>query len=224
MPTGFVVAVEVTRHNVRSETETRAAASGKDWRFATLASNWVVDMVPRYNVKEVHGQVARLLAEVEAAGLDRFDLKHGTPSGRTEQALVSLRQLGARLLYRLSDAPPGGGTVILGSTSVVGSTAPNVVAELVEHHANLPDNVRKLANADADERHLLIWVESAQHQAVAAMAFEVLPTRAPALPDHVDAAWVATGYDIAQVWRYSRRVGWEDLGGHPLGNDTTDPI
>lgn len=95
--------------------------------------------------------------------------------------------------------------------------------ELVEHHANLSDNMRKLANAYADERHLLIWVESAQHQAVAAMAFEVLPTRSPTLPDHVDAAWVATGYDVAQVWRYSRRGGWEDLGSHHLRIDPADP-
>lgn len=67
MPTGVVVAVEVTRHNVRSEMETRAAASEMDWQFPVLAFNWVVDMVARYNVKEVHRQIARLLAEVEAA-------------------------------------------------------------------------------------------------------------------------------------------------------------
>ncbi|MGH9274669.1 MAG: hypothetical protein ACRDZU_08490 [Acidimicrobiales bacterium] len=216
---GHVVAVEVTRHTVAAEVENSAVAERKTWRFPALRFDWVVKMTARFKVSETYRRLPSLLAEVEDAGLDRFDLKHDTPTGSAEEALRSIKALGARLLYRLSEADASGGQVILGTAPVVGSTGPDVVAEVAERHANLADNAQKLAAAVADERHLFIWVESAQHQIVAAMAFDVLPARAPALPAHVDVVWVVTAYEICQVWRFRRDRGWQDLGTRRLGHE-----
>lgn len=212
LPHGRVVAVEVTRHTVPAELAARAEVARRNWQSALLRHDWVVDMVGHYDVQKVHGRFPALLAAVDAAGVETFDLKHRTPSGAAEEALQALREMGARLLYRLTEASEGGGRIILGTASVAGSTAADVLAEVAEQYAGLADNSRKLAAAQADERHLFVWVENAHHQAVAAMAFEILPETAPELPEHVDAVWLATAYDVSQLWRYSRNDGWEDLG------------
>ena len=212
LPDGRIVAVEVTRHTVPEDNAARAAVKRKQWQFGVLRYDWVVDMIQHYDVREVHRRFPGLLAVVEAAEVETFNLKHRTASGPAEEALLQLRTMGAQLLYRLKEASDGGGRIILGAASVAGSTAADVLVEVAERYANLPDNARKLATAEADECDLFIWVESAHHQAVAAMAFEVLPERVPTLPDHVDAVWLATAYDAPQVWRYVRRLGWQDLG------------
>lgn len=209
---GRVVAVEVTRHTVAAEIGGRAAVAKLNWRFPVLRHDWVVGMVGHHSVRQLHRRFPPLLAMIEAAGIETFDLKDRKPSGPAEDALLTLRSLGARLLYRLGEAPDGGGQIILGDAPVGGSTAADVLVEVAEHHGNLSDNARKLATADADERHLFVWVESAHHQAVAAIAFEVLPQRAPQLPEHLDVTWLATAYDVSQVWRYVRGQGWQDLG------------
>lgn len=216
LPGDRVVAVEVTRHTVAAEIESRVAVQRRDWRFEVLRYDWVVDMIPRYSVREVHHRLPSLLSAVEVAGVESFDLKHETPSGAAEEALVALRALGARLLYRLTETSGEGGKIILGAAPVVGSTASHVVVEIAQHHANLMDNARKLASAVADERHLFIWVESPHPQAVAAMAIDVLPEGAPNVPGHIDTVWVATGFEISQVWWFVRDRGWEALGTRTL--------
>ncbi|MGH9223220.1 MAG: hypothetical protein ACRD2W_05435 [Acidimicrobiales bacterium] len=212
LPGDRVVAVEVTRHTVSAENASRAETAKREWQFPALGYDWVVDMTVHHDVRHVHREFPALLAEVEAAGLDRFDLKHKTPSGPAAEALQAMRAAGARLLYRHIEAKAGGGRIILGAASVVGSTAADVLTGVTERYGNLADNARKVASAEADERHLFIWVESGQHQATSAMAFEVLPERHPELPERIDAVWLATAYDVSQVWRWSRIGGWEDLG------------
>ncbi len=208
---GQIVAVEVTRHTVPAEVEARAAVAGRDWKFPSLRYDWVIDMVGHYDVRVVHGRVPSLLEAVEAASLEAVQLGKDPPPGPASDALSALRALGARLLYRLSEATGGAGRIIVGAAPVAGSTATDIVVDVAEHHANLADNSAKLASASAQERHLFIWVESNHHQVVAAMGFEFLPERPPIIPEHIDTVWLATAFHPAQVWRYVRGEGWEDL-------------
>ncbi len=113
-----------------------------------------------------------------------------------------------------------GGVVNMGEHVPIVSTRPSTVVELVERHAALPDNVKKLcAAAGRTERHLFVWVETSAHFAVAAFSISNvlpdgagLPDRAPTLPDCVDAVWAVTAYDTAHIWQYHRAHGWRDLG------------
>ena len=153
--------------------------------------------------------VGRLLTELEAQGVEQLRLRGDDP---LEGVAAELFALGARLVYRLGDAEPGGGLAIMGETSQGGATAPEVIVDVAELHANLPDNRAKLEGAvTASERHLFIWVETSRQEAVAAMSFGVLPERAPELPEFVDAVWVVTAYNRAHIWRY-RRDEWLSLG------------
>ena len=43
---GKVIAVEVTRHNDREQHKRHAAVSQREWKFAELHFDWVVDMIP----------------------------------------------------------------------------------------------------------------------------------------------------------------------------------
>ena len=134
---------------------------------------------------------------------------------------VTLVAVGSRVqVYRLADAGPEGGEVVMGEASQAGATGPSVVVDLVERHTTRADNIAKLSAAsDRSERHLFIWVENSQHAAVATFAFSNLlpdgahlPDRAPVLPHCVDVVWTVTGYDNAHIWQYHRLHGWRDLG------------
>jgi hypothetical protein len=223
LPGGRTIAVEVTRHNEEASHLILAEIDRRDWRFPTLRYDWVVDMVSSYNVKAIHGRIAAPLATLEAC-----DVEYALLGDKSEDALPAAAReaagvlvgLGARLVYRLGPADTDGGEVILSDSSRVGSTAPSVIVDLVEHHAARADNQRKLSAADdRSERHLFVWVESSQHAAVAAIGFSAmlpdgagLPSDEPNLPDFVDAAWAVTAFDSAHVWFFRRDDGWQDLG------------
>ena len=81
------------------------------------------------------------------------------------------------------------------------------------------DNQRKLAEADTDQFHLFLWLDSDTDGAVAATftALEAhdgqlidLPSRPPELPDPITDLWVihrATG----RGWMYSFAAGWRPV-------------
>lgn len=212
LPGGEVVALEVTRHTLSAAVKARAAVRKKDWSFACLRWNWVVNIAGHgHDVREIHRRIPALLAVLEEAGIETAHLREDPPPGPAQAALEGLRSLHARLVYRHTDATDGAGRVILGEASVAGATSPQVVVQAAEHQGNMADNSGKLASAEADERHLFIWVESHPHVA-AAMASDVLPGQAPTLPEHIDVVWLATATSPSQVWRHVRGEGWQDLG------------
>lgn len=239
---GTTIAFEVTRHNTPGSLRTGAEVSKRTWDFSDLSETWVVDVVPSLNVKAMHVEVAALLAEVERRGVqsvllraEMFGGQHrllptaGAHLATLEAASVvpvgaRLFELGARLVHSLGVSSDGPGSVIIGEASSGGSTASSCVADAAAHHANLPDNAKKLAAAaDRTERHLFVWIEASRPEAAAALAFAdapgkaVLPQGALELPDAVDAIWVAAAYRPGRVWRYRGFDGWADLGSPAVG-------
>lgn len=102
-------------------------------------------------------------------------------------------------------APPGDG----------GLVAPDLVNAAVETEAWKPDNRRKLGTASADEKHLFVYVTTANHVVWVAVRDESPPLTAPALPAEVTDAWVATWAGDGAwhiVWRARRGQSWTRVG------------
>ena len=83
------------------------------------------------------------------------------------------------------------------------------VNRLVEFHAHAGDNLRKLAAADADERHLFVWITGSHPQAELAMYAMGPPETPPNLPEGLDVVWAQN--ESGNLWRARRGGGWEVL-------------
>jgi hypothetical protein len=83
------------------------------------------------------------------------------------------------------------------------------VNRLVERHAHASDNVKKLAAADADERHLFVWITGSHPKAELAMHTGPPPTSRPVLPDGLDVVWVQN--ESGHLWRIQHVGNWEVL-------------
>jgi hypothetical protein len=232
-----IIAVEVTRHNQPEHLAAAAEVRKLNWRFPGLHHDWVVDTIASIRVKSLHSEISGLLRDLEYRGVttlllrsEMFDDRRSNRTTIDENrelmdrtgALKTGRQLfnlGVRLVYQLGEANAQEAKVIIGESSRAGSAGPSSVLAAAEQHAGLTDNVTKLAAAsDRDERHLFVWAERSRFEVVGAFDFtrvfgpDGLPNSAPALHACIDAVWVATATEPAQVWRYSTKSGWEDLG------------
>jgi hypothetical protein len=81
------------------------------------------------------------------------------------------------------------------------------VNRLVERHAHASDNVKKLGAADADERHLFVWITGSQPKAELAMHTGPPPASPPALPPGLDVVWAQN--ESGHLWRVRRGGNWE---------------
>lgn len=143
---GRVIAVEVTRCNVESELQQQAEIDRRDPSFPGLRFNWHLGMASSFDVARIRAEAPRLLAVLEARGIQSVGLR-GARSESECPAAVSLRSLGVRLLYRLDEASSAGGRVDIGAGPVVGATAPHVVIGVAEEAAARRGKAAKLAAA-----------------------------------------------------------------------------
>jgi hypothetical protein len=79
-------------------------------------------------------------------------------------------------------------------------------------------NADKLRKADAQERHLLVWVDASGPEL--AMFTQPPPSHAPELPEGIDVVWAATrgkrpGELCERLWRLRPPGGWENLSSAP---------
>jgi hypothetical protein len=86
---------------------------------------------------------------------------------------------------------------------------PDEVNRLVERHAHASDNLKKLDAADADERHLFVWITGSHPQAELAMHACGPPASAPVLPEGVDVVWAQN--ESGHLWRVRRGDDWEEI-------------
>lgn len=212
VPSGRTVAVEVTRFADSRALQQRAEVAKRvHLRYPVLRHDWLINIAGTYHVDEWLAAVEPVLVRLEHDGLVSL-LVHRHPEDGEHAAEADLRSLRVRLVYRLGDAGPDGAQIFLAEASVSGSTSPDVVVGVGSMLAGKADNVRKLTSAAEDEKHLFIWIDSDQHQAVAAVDSDWLPSGQPDLPPGVDVMWVATAYDLAHVWAFRSGEGWQDHG------------
>lgn len=212
MPSGRTVAVEVTRFVDPRALQQRAEVTKRDHlRYPALRHDWQVKIAGTYNVDKRLAAVEPVLVRLEHDGLESLLVgRHPEDDGHSAEA--DLRSLRVRLVYRLGDAGSDGARIFLAEPSVGGSTSPDVVVRAGSMLAAKADNVRKLTSAAEDERHLFVWIDSDQHQAVAAVHSDWFPSGQPDLPDCVDVMWIATAYDRPHVWSFRCGKGWQDHG------------
>lgn len=173
---------------------------------ATLQYRWDVwlDEVTSHPKKTAMNG-PRLLAYLEANGVNQIR----ETDRLADFSMQRLREeCGIRSAVALTDYP--GGIFILPPGGGTGDSKLSVNGAL-ERAANLPDNKRKLSDANFAEHHLFIWFDMTEFDPWYAIDKRNLPTTAPVLPDEVTQAWAA-GIPFfggeAVVWLWDRARGW----------------
>lgn len=207
LPNGRTVALEVTQDTTEAIRRQRAIQTRLDWSSDNLDAQWEIAIAEACDVRALHDVIFDLIAEFDATGQRSLVVGRRTPTG---PFVDRLRALGVRLIHRVGDATPG--FVNLSPASQGGSTGPSVLAEVVQDHANRPDNAKKLSIDSTDERHLWIWVTHDRGEQIAALFGDRAPADAPEVPNTVDAAWIATADTNPIVWSWVRNVGWRSHG------------
>ena len=160
-------------------------------------------MIEPCDIRALHGAIFDLIAEFSASGDTTLLIGHSTPRSPLVEKLVAL---GVRLVHRVADANPG--FVNVSPAAQAGSTGASVLVEIAEDHANRGDNAKKLEIADADERHLWIWVTHDRGQQIAGLVGIEAPTVDPDVPDQVDSIWIASADSTPMIWNWTRDLGW----------------
>ncbi len=205
LPNNRRIAMEITTVTDGQFMETWRLADRLDWVLDGLVGRWYVSIRPSCNLHELRRQLPGVLNDARAIGQTKIIVQHHPAD--LAQIHSQLSQLSVRLAVHLEGGEDG--EVLLAPAGEAGATSPDLIADAVTIEANKPDNVLKLFRAEAHERHLFIWLMSSQHQLMAAITLDMLPSAQPDLPECVDVIWVAPAYDPpAAVLRYSRDDGW----------------
>lgn len=95
----------------------------------------------------------------------------------------------------------------------VESEAGTYVNQAVEDEADKQDNITKLAESGASERHLFVYVDPSNYLAWKTMADGIIPPHSPLVSEVFTGVWVATvGRDGRVIcWKSSHLGQWETL-------------
>lgn len=207
---GKRVALEVTRAADKHVLSTRDAAFRRTFPAPALANSWTLSIrtigaaLPAVN--KIAKKSPSLLAVLEQHGMSEVDrqLYPGQAPAAVVDASTNLVLLGvSRARVWDVDGPP---QLFFIGHGGVSADADAVNRLAVEHAAK---NADKLLAAQADERHIFIWMDSSQPDAELAMHTGPPPDAAPVLPDGVDVVWVAN--PSGHLWRSRPPGTWEAL-------------
>lgn len=216
---GRRVALEVTSAVDGAVIELQNTAFGNEWRAPELQSDWWIGIpqeTTNIRLRKSHCSFVSALRVLEAhriPGIAPDWIDFGIPAtlaAAVVQSVQSLFTLG--IDWARSADPPQGGTAQLhfvfhGGASSNFDQLHQLVLERVE--AKHP----KLLRADADERHLFVWIDGTYPDAELAVATLPPPSPAPDLPAGLDAVWLATPPfgDPERVWVLTPSTGWHAI-------------
>jgi hypothetical protein len=214
---GRRVALEVTRYADRGLLSMSKAAHGKCWPAPALANDWQVGLdIPRdgevTNVKGLAKAVIPLLDALERLGVTNAIYPTEWPvslrtSGAAGKIARITRQLAQLHVFVVRDWRSRQGDASELVFTIHGGVSPDITEvnqlALTEARANRA----KLAAADADERHLFVWVDGSRAAAEFAMFMGELPSEGMSLPSGVDAVWTAI-YEVLDLGRTGVRRLW----------------
>lgn len=234
LPNLWTVALEITSAADSDVVSQLRAAFGNTWSSPELAHNWMVGLSgsdPKQNIRRLMDVVIPLAVMFERDGETGVEVRYD-PRYRPKPDDISHEMHEARLTMfdngvyaaRKWNAPEAGkhGEIFLTMSAGVSSDA-GLLNDLVVERAE--KKVDKLRAAEADERHLFIWLDSSYPEAE--LAFATLPPpQAPAIPNGIDVLWLVepTGWpDHVRIWRLRGMAGeWEVIEppeGYTLGLD-----
>ena len=221
---GRRVALEITTAANPVRLSLSREAFGRDtWNTPDLENNWIVSAEADENphMKTARQQVPALLAAFERHGELRIDIPYDPSFVPTDWApavypdVLSLHRLGfdGATAYAPKDGPVAEIYVTIGSATWANRGGINACVE-----AEAKANAEKLQSAEADERHIFIWLDSSMDDVELAFSTGELPDDPPTLPDRVDVAWLATAkwrtadeLGVKRLARVRPPAGWELL-------------
>ena len=173
---------------------------------------------PLLKVLERHG-----LIEV---GRNWFRPAEAVLSSEPIEAQAQLLALGTNVAHLLGPRQsPEAGQVFLSFSDGFGSDAGQLNSLVV---AAADSNRSKLAAADADERHLFVWMNPSYSRAEAAASLGLLGDGPPGLPPEIDCVWLVTqgvpnfgavdvaGIGVLRLWTVRPPGAWQSISLSPL--------
>lgn len=217
---GRTVALEVTRGADCKTISQWYAAHGKKWTTPRLTNDWWVTLGPvnrqaEIPIIDVVKALIPLLETFERLGCLQveawYDMRYFPRPEKTPQelyqALIELYAIGSTGARTLGPRQSVEACILFSLTNgFVGD--PERVNVLVEERSRA--KVKKLREAAADERHLLVWIDGSEPSAEICISKVGPAITAPEIPDGIDVVW-ATNPGVEKVWRLRPPGQWEVL-------------
>jgi len=218
-PDGRWAAIEVTAAEDRTLAEQHGALKGRrsTLRHADLRFGWLAHLAEGVNVRHAKSRLPELLAAFEDAGLTEVSAGSMWLDEELEWATERLAEAQVMAVQQWP-TEPGMIHLLLPMRMGFMSRDPEDVVSFVEEFvARRPSDVRKLADTEADERHLFIWsgYYSEGWPSLRALQLDVaeLPRRSPVLPPAVTHVWVANEWaPPSRILHFSPEQGWVQVG------------
>ncbi len=179
-----------------------------------LRQGWLVLLKPGASVNLARARLPDILLQLEEAGLGAVDMRD---DDHAEWALELLRSADADTAR--SGVMRPGAIGLTGAMRVEWlSSDPEDVVTFVERFASSrPDNLSKLRNSGAAERHLFVWGGAFPQDWASLRPLKLdiaaLPSRAPNLPPEVTHVWVAAdGERPSRIVHWTPNGGWQEAG------------
>jgi hypothetical protein len=193
----LTIALEITSTSVGEVLTFWDQIGRQSWECSRCKLGWSLSVrpaAPGYRgaeIKVLRQEIEGHLTVLEQADVQSFGLQHPRPEGAAAAAAVdALLQLG--VVHGSSVGPPPSGIrplILIGTSGPAAASDPLNLNTAIERATR--ENVAKLRRAQADERHLFLWVDSTDPDCYAPLSFGMLPAAGPDLPDGIDRAWVA---------------------------------
>jgi hypothetical protein len=214
------VALEVTSAGDRSLDELRRLLFTQEWEAPSLEHHWWLGFneAPRPHVKTLMQEVPRHLKVLEAYDVQTIRDEEPLPPGTPDEAVEAARAVFAQRCShatKLDVAAQGEAPRLFSSLGSGFTTGPEALNGIVERCA--ANKVAKLLVAEADERHLFVWLYAEAYSRVElVLATQGPPSAAPTLPVGIDVVWAGVGptdpgAPELGLWRVQRGGEWEQL-------------
>jgi hypothetical protein len=212
---GEVEAVEVTASMDQQINETDAAIrdsrkGGPTIKTRWCKKDWHIHPEPDANITRIRNDADRLLATLEASGIEEFF----GPGDWHEHPAIDALYRGLRV-FSGSVIRSRTGCILMAPPGSGGAVGATLALDAVRSEALKEDNRRKLASAGTSERHLAVYIDVMNFCAWCALIDFDPPAILPDLPREITDVWAFSEVRRAghfSVWRASRRDPWRNLG------------
>jgi hypothetical protein len=212
-PNGEVAAVEVTSSRDHARTQISKEVfeknGGSRIQAVSCKKTWFISPALNANIKKVRRQADKYLANLETAGIERFDWLDCSRSNCPIEISVICRDL--NLISASSISTTGAAEIRMMGT--LGGGAVGQVSATRAAEREIGPNKDKLGKATTRERHLVVYVDQLNGQPWIAMTSWAPPNEAPNLPIEITHLWLIaqTGINQFVVWRATSTEPWHTV-------------